>query len=150
MVYGARGTIASTAPAWNTFRTIIPLEGVSLERRRDRRNLGPPPEDLLFGSSLERSDPISKKAVRLDRKRRQSRRGLQRVLLLSGFHADTLVHEVHVQVSAGVIPYEPFGSGNRSRGRDKREFEMIDTGVLRSAATSTSLRSDARPSSDDF
>ena len=42
-------------------------------------------------------------AVRADRQRRQSRRGREGVLLLPRQHADALLHEVSLQVSAGGV-----------------------------------------------
>ena len=50
-------------------------------------------------------DPILKeRALRPGQQRRQPRRGRQGVLLLPRQHADALVHEVPLQVSAGGLP----------------------------------------------
>ncbi len=51
----------------------------------------------------ERSDPEGA-VVRADQRRGQSRRGRQRVRLLSGLHADPLIYEVALQVSARGVP----------------------------------------------
>ena len=68
---------------------------LSLERRRHRRHLRSPSVDLLRARIVERAGPDPEgAAVRAHRKRGQSRRGRQGVLLLSGQHADALVHEV--------------------------------------------------------
>ena len=46
-------------------------------------------------------------------------------------HADALVHEVPLQVSAGApIPYDELVETNRSRSRNEVEYELIDTGVF--------------------
>ncbi len=61
---------------------------------------------LCFALALwngQRSDPQGA-AVRADQQRRQSRRRRQGVLLLPRQHADALLHEVPLQVSAGGLP----------------------------------------------
>ena len=77
---------------------------VPLERGRARRHLRPPSDHLLRDRALERPGPHPEGAgLRPDRQRRQPRRGRQGVLLLSGQHADPLVHEIPVQVSAAGV-----------------------------------------------
>ena len=71
------------------------LAGISDDKQR-----------LCFALALwNGKDPILKeRAVRADQQRGQSRRGRQGVLLLPRQHADALVHEVSLQVSAGRLP----------------------------------------------
>ena len=69
--------------------------------------------------------------LRPHQQRGQSRRRRQGVLLLPRFHADALVHEVSVQVSAGgvsrtTISSRPTGT---AAARDC-EYELLDTGVF--------------------
>ncbi len=57
---------------------------------------------VFRAGALEREGPDSEgAALRLEQCRGEPRRGREGVLLLSRFHADPLVHEVAVQVSAG-------------------------------------------------
>ncbi len=70
-------------------------------------------------------------ALRAHRQRRQSRRGRQGVLLLSGLHTDPLLHAVAIQIS----PARRFPTPSSSRrtgvaGVQAPEFELIDTGVF--------------------
>ena len=62
-------------------------------------------QHLCFASrsGTERPDP-QRAPLRPDEQRRQSRRGRQGILLLPRQHADALVHEVSVQVSAAAYP----------------------------------------------
>ena len=77
------------------------LARLSLGRGRPGRHLRRPAAALLRARAVERqgSDPQGA-AVRPDQQRGQSRRGRQGVLLLPRQHADALVHEVPLQVSA--------------------------------------------------
>ena len=69
--------------------------------------------------------------LRPDRQRRQSRRGRQGVLLLSRQHADALVHEVPVQVSAARVSLRCSSSKRTgAASRHEPEFELADTGVF--------------------
>ena len=69
-----------------------------------------PAAALFRAGALERQGPDPQgAAVRADQQRRQSRRGREGVLLLSRLHADPLVHEVPLQVSAGGVPVRRAG-----------------------------------------
>ena len=88
--------------------------------------------DLLRARALERPRPDPQgAALRPDRQRRQSRRGRQGVLLLPRQHADALVHEVSLQVSAARVPVRAARRGEPPpRPRSDPEFELLDTGVF--------------------
>ena len=76
-----------------------------LGRRRPRRHLRRQAAALFRGRALEREGRHPEgAAVRPHQQRGQSRRGRQGVLLLRRQHADALVHEVPVQVSAARVP----------------------------------------------
>ena len=82
-----------------------PLARLSLGRGRAGRHLRRPAAALLRAGPVERQGPDPQgAAVRPDQQRGQSRRGRQGVLLLPRLHADPLVHEVPLQVSAGGLP----------------------------------------------
>ena len=98
-------TTALTATPGNISPRPCPLARVSLERGRTRRHLRSSPVHLLCARPLERKrSDFEGTAVRPHGQRRQSRRRRQRVLLLPRFHADALLHEVPLQVSAGGVP----------------------------------------------
>ena len=81
-----------------------PLARLSLGRGRPGRHLRRPAAALLRAGPVERQGPDPQGApVRPDQQREQSRRGRQGVLLLPRQHADALVHEVPLQVSAGGV-----------------------------------------------
>ena len=87
-----------------------PLQGLSLERRRHRRHLRPPPAHLLRAGAVERERSHPERAhLRADRQRRQSRRGREGILLLPRQHAHAFLHEVSVQVPAGRVPLRATG-----------------------------------------
>ena len=107
------------------------LARLPLERGRPRRHLRPPPEDLLRARALERARPDPQgAAVRPHRQRGQPRRGREGVLLLPGQHADALLHEVPVQVSAGGVSVRLAGGREPAPRQEREEFELIDTGVF--------------------
>ena len=77
---------------------------LSLGRGRTRRDLRRPSVPVLRAGTLERQGSDSQGTdIRPDEQRSEPRRGRQGVLLLSRFDADALVHEIPVQVSAGVL-----------------------------------------------
>ena len=74
---------------------------LSLERRRNCRDLRSSSKDLFRHRTLERSrSDFERTSLWFDRQRRQSRRRRQGILFLPRFNSDSLVHEVFVQVSA--------------------------------------------------
>ena len=82
--------------------------------------------------AVERARPDPQgAAVRPDRQRGQPRRGRQGVLLLPRLHADALLHEDALQVSAGGVPLRATWS-TRTGGaaRSEPEYELLDTGVF--------------------
>ena len=91
-----------------------------------------PAAAVLRAGAVERarSDPEGA-PVRPDQQRRQSRRGRQGVLLLPRQHADALVHEVSVQVSAARVSVRAISSTtNAGRSRQDFEYELLDTGAF--------------------
>ena len=109
-----------TERAWGTVREDYSADGnawsyfparsgslarLSVERRWHSGYLRPAPIFVFCAGALERprSDPQGA-AVWFDQQRGQPRRRRQGVLLLPGQHADALVHEVSLQISAGGIP----------------------------------------------
>ena len=98
------------------------LAGISDDKQR-----------LCFALALwNGKDPILKeRAVRADQQRGQSRRGREGVLLLPRQHADALLHEVSLQVSAGRLSrMTSWSQTNRGRSRQEFEYELINTGVF--------------------
>ena len=93
---------ATTATPGTTSATTRRARAPTLGRRRPGRHSAMTSSCLLRAGAVERqgSDPEGA-ALRPDEQRRQSRRGRQGILLLPRQHADALVHEVSVQVSAG-------------------------------------------------
>ena len=101
-------------------------------------------EDGLAGISDDRQRPLLRArplerrgsdrqgaALRPHQRRGQPRRGRQGVLLLPRQHADALVHEVPLQVSAArPIRTTSSSTTNRRRGRHELEYELLDTGVF--------------------
>ena len=90
-------------------------------------------QSICFALALwNGQDPILKeRAVRPDRQRRQPRRGRQGVLLLSRQHADALLHEVPVQVSAARRSRTTSSSTRTAAAaRSEPEYELLDTGVF--------------------
>ena len=109
-----------------------PLARLSLERRRPRRHLRPAPISVLRAGAVERPRSDSQgAAVWPDRQRGQPRRGRQGVLLLPRQHADALVHEISLQVSAGgVSRTSSCSKENRRRTKLDMEYELVDTGIF--------------------
>ena len=83
-------------------------------------------------AAVERRRPDPQGAdVRPDERRGQPRRGREGVLLLPRRHADELVPEVPVPLSARRVSRTTTSSTtNRSRGRIELEYELLDTGVF--------------------
>ena len=122
-----------------------PLEGVPLGRGRHRRHLRPASVTLLRHRALERprSDPEGA-AVRPDRQRGQPRRGRQGVLLLPGFHAHSLVHEIPLQVPAGGVPLRATGGGEPQPRSHRRRSSSCSIPAS-STKTATSMSSWSTP-----
>ncbi len=129
-----------------------PLARLPLERGRPRRDLRPPPDHLLRAGALERARPDPEgAAVRPDRHRRQPRRGRQGVLLLSRQHADALVHEVPVQVSAAGVSVRRSSSRRTGGAAAASPSTSCSTPASSTTtATSTSSSSTRRPSPEDI
>jgi hypothetical protein len=62
--------------------------------------------------------------------RGQPRRGREGVLLLPRQHADSLVHEASLQVSADSLSCADLIETNRRRSKNEFEYELLDTGVF--------------------
>ena len=109
-----------------------PVAGLPLGRRRAGRHLRRPAAALLRAGALEREGPDHQgAALRPDEQRGEPRRGRQGVLLLPRLHADPLVHEVSVQVSAGRrTRTTTWSQTNGRRSRGEPEYELLDTGVF--------------------
>ena len=86
---------------------------------------------LRWRSGTAGSDPQGA-AVRPDQQRGQSRRGRQGVLLLPRQHADSLLHEVPVQVPRRrLIPTADLvDDQSPALARSELEYELLDTGVF--------------------
>ena len=110
----------------------VALARLPLGRGRPRRHLRRQAAPVLRARAVERARPDPQgAAVRADQQRGQSRRGRQGVLLLRRQHADALVHEVPVQVSAaGVSVSRIWSRPTRTRSREEFEYELLDTGVF--------------------
>ena len=130
--HGARGLLADGS-AWEYF----PHEHARSRAYRwsedglggicDRQQL------ICFAVALWNGrDPILKERLfGLTGNEGQPRRGRQGVLLLPGLHADALLHEVPLQVSAGGFPYDALRRRKpAAQPRTMREYELLDTGVF--------------------
>ena len=109
------------------------------------RHLRPPPVHLLRAGALERtrSDPQGA-ALRPDRPAGQPRRGREGVLLLPRQHADALVHEGALQVSAGRVPVR--AARGRERAPQPRPIPSSSCSTpASSTATATSTCSSSTP-----
>ena len=96
----------------------VPLARLPLGRGRPRRHLRRQAAAVLCAGAVERARPDPEGApVRADQQRGQPRRGRQGVLLLHRQHADALVHEVSVQVSAAGVPVPRPGRDEPRAGR---------------------------------
>ena len=92
---------------------------LSLGRGRPRRLQRSEAADVFRAGALERQRSDSEgAAVRPDQRRGQSRRGRQGVLLLSRLHADPLLHEVALQVSARGVSRTPISFRKTRSARD--------------------------------
>ena len=88
------------------------LARLSLGRGRHRRDQRPQPAAVPGAGVVERQGPDPEgAAVRPDQRRGQSQRGCQGAVLLSRRHADPLVPEISLQVSAAGIPVQLAGRG---------------------------------------
>ena len=88
---------------------------------------------LCFGDrAVERRRPDPEGAdVRADQRRGQPRRGREGVLLLPRRHADELVPEVPLPLSARRVTRTPTSSAtNRDARPQEMEYELLDTGVF--------------------
>ena len=94
---------------------------------------------LLCAGAVERPRPdLEGAAVRPDRPGGQPRRGREGVLLLSRRHADALVHEGALQVSAGRVSVRPAGRRESPPRQGRAGVRAGRHGrVRRRAATST-------------
>jgi hypothetical protein len=88
------------------------VAGVPVGRGRDRRNHRQPRTALPRPDALERARPYPEGAsLRSQRQRGKSRRGREGVLLLPRLDADSLLHEVPLQVPSGGVSLR--GPGER-------------------------------------
>ena len=107
------------------------LAGLPLGRGRHRRHLRRTPAAVPGAGAVERRRPDPQGAdLRAHQQRGQPRRGRQGVLVLPRQHADALVPEVPVQVSAARVPVRGPRGHERSRGKQDYEYELLDTGVF--------------------
>ena len=110
----------------------LPSARLPLGRGRHRRHLRQSSAPVFRVGLLERPRSDSEGApLRPQRPAGQSRRGRQGVLLLPRFHADALLHEVPVQVSAGRVSLLACARWMETApARAGPEFELIDTGIF--------------------
>ena len=88
---------------------------------------------LCFALALwnERDPDPQGAPVRAHQQRRQPRRGREGVLLLPRQHADALLHEVPLQVSAAASsPTAIWWRPTARRSREEFEYELLDTGIF--------------------
>ena len=108
-----------------------PQPGLPLGRGRHRRLLGRSTDAVPVARALERTRPDPEGTpVRSDQRRRQPWRGREGALLLSRCHADALLFEDVVQVSAGSLSLRRPGRREPRRGAGAAEYELLDTGVF--------------------
>ena len=126
--------------------------------KRDKESKATPAEDSGSGAEGERMKEVGPLPLRaavgdgargLQRERRRLEllqprpgavarvplgRGRQGVLLLPRFDAHPLVHEYLYKYPQAAYPYADLIEGNRSRGREEAEYELLDTGVFEGGA----------------
>ena len=142
-------TTARTATRWSYFTARArALAGLPLGRGRassgscDRHHAA-----VLRARALERERPDPQGApLRSHERRRQPRRGRQGVLLLPRRDADTLLHEVPLQVSAGGVSLCAADGGEPRRARATIRSTSCSTPASSTkTGTSTSSSSTPRP-----
>ena len=125
-------TTARTATPGTTSPRPRPVARLPLGRGRHRRDLRRPAAALLRAGAVERarSDPQGA-PLRADRQRGQPRRGCEGVLLLPRQHADALLHEVPVQVSAARVSVRrPGRRATRQRTKQRASTSCSTPGVF--------------------
>ena len=129
-----------------------PLARLPLGRGRPGRHLRRPAAALLRPGPVERQGPDPQGApVRPDQQREQPRRGRQGVLLLPRQHADALVHEVPLQVSAGGVPLRRPRRDQPAAGAAASSSTSCSTPASSTrTATSTCSSSTPRQSPEDI
>ena len=120
---------AQMAIPGSTSRTIRHARDLPLGRGRARRNFRREPESLFRALPMEwqRSHP-ERTPFRTDEWRRKPRRRCQRVLLLSGQHANDMKYLYKYPQSE--FPYVDLVETNRRSSREELEYELLDTGVF--------------------
>src|SRR5260370_15435169 len=145
----ALGPVSGGAPVGDRsrglFRRWLLVEGLSL-RALDRaglplgrgwpaRHLRPRMPALLLPHSVEWVGSVSQgTALRTHRAGGQSRRGRQRVLLLSRFHSDAFVSQGALQVSAASLPLSAVGRGERDARKKRARRRATGHPTLRSGS----------------
>ncbi len=124
-----------------------PQPGLPLGRGRHRRRLRRPAAALPRARPLERPRPDPQGApLRPDQRRGQPRRGRQGALLLPRRHADALLPEDALQVSAAAVPLRGSWSRRTRRGTASSRSSSCSTPASSTTtATSTSSSNTPRP-----
>ena len=126
-------TTARTATPGTTSRTTTRAAGPTAGARTASPASATTRQRLCLAlGAVERPRPDPQgAALRPDQRRGQSRRGRQGALLLPRRHADALVPEDALQVSAGAsFPTRSWSRRTAGAARSEPEFELLDTGVF--------------------
>ena len=129
-----------------------PQPGLSLGRGRHRRHQRRPAAALPGAGPVERHGPDPQGApLRPDQQRGQPRRGRQGAVLLPRRHADALLPEDALQVSAGAsFPTRGWSRRTAAAARTSRSSSCSTPASSTTTATSTSSSNTPRPAPDDI
>ena len=121
------------------------LAGLPVGRGRAGRHLRRQAAAVLRPRAVERARPDPQGApVRTDQQRGQSRRGREGVLLLHRQHADALVHEIPLQVSAAGVSVSRSRRDQPAAARARNSSTSCSTPAS-STTTATSTCSSSTP-----
>jgi len=118
------------APPGSTFRTIN-SRSKAYRWTKTIAGISDRHQKICFSVALwNGQDPILKERLFVDRKRRQSREDCKECYSYLDSTPTHSYMKYLYKYPQSAFPYEQLVQENRDRGREKREFEWIDTGVF--------------------